>query len=60
MWSAPVDRARSLGSSSAGYMIGVLLGYPVCGTIAYYMDWKGVFYVTGRYLIALLRVKVSI
>ncbi|KAK7604387.1 hypothetical protein V9T40_005573 [Parthenolecanium corni] len=52
-WSTPKDRSRLMGVSMSGYAFGVMLGYPVCGTIAYYMNWKGVFYITGGISITL-------
>lgn len=49
VWSTPKERSRSMGMSISGIIFGIMLGFPVCGTIAYHLDWKAVFYITGNY-----------
>lgn len=31
-----------------GTIVGTVLGYPVCGIIAFHLDWRAVFYITGK------------
>lgn len=47
LWSTSAERSRLVAGVSAGGSIGLMLGYPVCGSIAYYLNWRAVFYVTG-------------
>lgn len=48
MWSVPRERNRFIGGSVSGYIFGTVLGYPICGTIAYHLNWPAVFYITGN------------
>lgn len=54
LWSTPAERSRIVAGVSSGGVLGVMLGYPVCGTIAYYLDWRAVFYITGSECLLLL------
>ncbi|KAK7604382.1 hypothetical protein V9T40_005568 [Parthenolecanium corni] len=46
-WSTPAERSRLIGGVTSGYVLGTMLGFPLCGTIAYYLNWEAVFYITG-------------
>lgn len=48
LWSTSAERSRIIAGVSAGGLFGVLLCFPICGSIAYYFNWRAVFYVTGR------------
>lgn len=46
-WSAPSERFFLISFISSGMMVGIMLSYPISGSIAYYLGWRAVFYITG-------------
>lgn len=46
-WSTLSDRFVLTSVINSGALAGAMLSYPISGTVAYYLDWRAVFYVTG-------------
>ncbi|VVC37549.1 Major facilitator superfamily,Major facilitator superfamily domain [Cinara cedri] len=46
-WIPPAERAKMSSFGISGSIVGIIVGYPVCGWLAKKYDWTYVFYVPG-------------